>query len=63
MGPDGASQVNYKGYSKYEENPEFYKEALNNLCPQAVHDLSLTIVSLLLVDSLTLCRPKESNYF
>ena len=44
MGPE-TSQMNYKGFPKYEENAEAFLQALTQLCPQAVQDRSLTIVS------------------
>jgi len=44
MGPD-VQQTHYKGFPKYEDNVPVYISTLTNLCPEAVEDHSLTIVS------------------
>lgn len=44
MGPD-VQQTNYKGFPKYEDNVPEYISTLSKLCPEAVEDHSLTIVS------------------
>jgi len=44
MGPDQQS-TSYKGVSKYEDNVPLYMDDLTKLCPEAVQDHSLSIVS------------------
>jgi hypothetical protein len=40
-------QASYKGFQRFETNMEEYNRMLSVLCPQAIQDRSLTIVSIL----------------